>query len=306
MRIWTIGAILLGFCGTLQANPLDVRQVSGDAKWLVHLDVDAMRDSTLVVKAYLADTQPWKQLQSWLDTACQEIGVDVKTDLHGITVFGKNLGKLQGVAIINAEMQPDVILARAKTEPGYKSTKYGDGQIYSWTDGRETIVGTFYEPTVLVIARTQKEVQHAIDVLSGKEAGLAEEQCPVVGTVPAGTMLVAWAKGLADLPLPFQSAAVLKSQAIGLLVSEKQGEVSATLRLVIPTADTAGKVLAVLEGLRSAAELQYEGNAGMTSILSRLKLSAAGLTVNAELRAPADDLWNQVQRLFATVPGQHP
>ena len=135
MRTWAILAVVVGCCGTIQAAPLDLRQVSGDAKWLVHLDVDAMRQSSLMEKAYLAGTEQWTELQSWLATACEEVGVDARVDLHGITLFGKKLGRLEGIAIVNAKMQPDVMIGRAMAESGYASSKYGDHKIHSWTDG---------------------------------------------------------------------------------------------------------------------------------------------------------------------------
>ena len=44
-------AVVLAFAGLAQAGPLDVKQVSADAKWAAHLDVDALMASNLVKKA---------------------------------------------------------------------------------------------------------------------------------------------------------------------------------------------------------------------------------------------------------------
>ena len=35
-----------------QAAPLDTKNVAADAKWVVHVDVDAVRDSLVVQKAF--------------------------------------------------------------------------------------------------------------------------------------------------------------------------------------------------------------------------------------------------------------
>jgi hypothetical protein len=306
MKNWAILAVLLGWCGTIQAEPLDLRQVSGDAKWLVHLDVDAMRQSSLMEKAYLAGTQQWTELQSWLATSCEEVGVDPRLDLHGITVFGKKLGRLEGIAIVNAKMRPDVMVGRAMAESGYGSSKYGDHKIHSWTDGEETVTGAFYKPSLLVIARTEAEVRHALDVLDGKAPTLAARRNPVVAEVPEGSMALAWAEGLADSALPFRSAAITKSESIGVLIGEKGGEVFGTLRLAMQNKDTAQKMLTVLQGVRSAAELQYADNSGTMKILDKFILSASEKTVSAELRAPAESVWSQVKVIFAIVKGLEP
>jgi len=306
MRIWNLFVVMVGCCGVLQAAPLDLRQVSGDAKWLVHLDVDAMRESSLMENAYLAGSRQWAELEEWMATACEEVGVDPRVDLHGITLFGKKLGKLDGVALVSAKMQPDTLVARAKAESGYKSSKYGDYEIHSWTDGEETVTGAFYQPSLLVVARTDKEVEHALDVLNGKAPSLTGRERAVAGDNQAGTMFLAWAEGLADSTLPFHSPAIKKGEAVGLVVGESKGQVFAALRLVMRTPDTARRVLDVLNGLRAAAELQYEGHSSMMHVVERLRFSLAEKVVSAELRAPAEDVWLQIKRVFAAGKGNTP
>jgi hypothetical protein len=45
MRIVGIAlAAVLGLAAVARAEPLELKQVAADAKWLVHVDVDAMRD----------------------------------------------------------------------------------------------------------------------------------------------------------------------------------------------------------------------------------------------------------------------
>jgi len=305
MKTWTkVVAVVVSACGTAQGAPLDLRQVSGDATWLVHLDVDAMRESTLMENAYLAGSRQWTRLESCLKTACEEVGVDPRLDLHGITAFGTKLGSLEGVAIVHADMHPNTMVQRAKEEPGYRSVRYDDGsaseyEIHSWSDGRETVTGAFYQPSLLVVARTEDEVRRALDVLNGKAECLKTKRCPVDAEGQAGTMLVGWAEGLAKSPLPFQSPAIKKSRSLDVLVGENRGEVFAAAHLALDTADTAKNVRAVLEGARSAAELQYEGDSSMISIIKRLKISLSDVTVSGELRAPADELWNQLKRVMA-------
>jgi hypothetical protein len=298
-------AVACLWCGTIQAGPLDLRQVSADAKWLVHLDVDAMRQSSLMEKAYLAGSQQWAQLESWLSTACEELKLDPRVDLHSITLFGTSLGKLQGIALIHAEMQPGLMVARAKEEDGYRSSTYGRRDIHSWTDGRHTVAGAFYTPSLLVVARSEGEVEQALDVLDGKRERLTGKPRPVAGLGAEGSMLTAWTEGLSDSALPLRSPAIRKAEALGLVVGEKAEEVFVGARLMMQTAATAENVRAVLEGVRSAAELQYEGDPAIMSVVKKVKLTVSEKTVNVELRAAAEDVWLQAKALFARLAPTH-
>ena len=303
MRRIVLLVVAVACCQAVQAAPLDSRQVCANARWLVHVDVDAMRESTLVEKAYLAGSQQWAELEAWLAIACDQVAVDPRFDLYGITMFGTKLGKLEGVALIHAKMRPEVMIARAKEETGYRSTPYGQREIHSWTDGQNCVAGAFQAPSLLVVARTDKEVQHALDVLDGKAACLAGKSSAGVGAAPKGTMLQAWVQGLADTPLPVKSPAIKKSQALSLLVGENAGEVVASARLVMETGSIANKVLAVLEGVRAAAELQYEDDPRIMEVVRKLKLSVSDKTVSVELHAGAEDVWTQVKQLFAKLRG---
>lgn len=295
-------ALALLDCGRAEAGPLDLKQVSGDAQWVVHLDVDAMRHSSFVEQAYLEGTQQWAAIETWISIACNEMSIDPKSDLHGLTMFGTKLGKLEGVALIDARMQPDQMIGRAKGEPGYQSSTYGKREIHAWTDGHKRVAGSFFTPSLLVVARTDKEVQHALDVLDAKAPALAGKP-NALGSTPEGTMLQAWVQGLANTPLPLKSPAVKKSQALSLVVGENGGQVFAQARLTMETAETAKKVLSVLEGVRAAVELQYEGDSRIMGVVRRVKLSAAEKTVTFDLEAAADEVWTQLKQLCPKLRG---
>lgn len=298
-------AVVAAWCATAQAAPLNLKQVAADAKWLVHLDVDAMRESSLVERAYLAGSQQWSQVELWLSIASYEVGVDPRVDLHGVTLFGTRLGKLEGIALLHAEMQPSVMISRAKAENGYQAGDYGKHQIHSWSDGTRTVAGAFFQPTLLVVARSEKEVQEALDVLDGKAPSLAAEKPPVVEAGPRGSMLAAWAQGLDAASLKLRSPAIKKSKAVGLFVGENGGRVFASAKLVMESGDTADKVLAVLQGIRAAAELQYEGDASVTNLVKHVKLAVGDRTVSVQLQAPAGDVWKQLNRLLARLAPTH-
>ena len=93
-------AILLGLSATATAGPLDLKQVSAEAKWIVHFDVDAMRESTLVQRVYDKCVDQWPAAEQRLREATdlvEHLGLDLTRDLHGLTAYGTKVGDLDGV-----------------------------------------------------------------------------------------------------------------------------------------------------------------------------------------------------------------
>jgi hypothetical protein len=71
-----------------RADPFDPKHVPADAKWLVHADLDAARDTKsfdLVRQHLLVDAGA----QAKFDQLETITGVRVPDDLHDVTVYGK-------------------------------------------------------------------------------------------------------------------------------------------------------------------------------------------------------------------------
>jgi len=301
---WFCLAVVLSCAGNLPGAPLDLHQVAGDAKWVVHLDVDAMHHSELMENAYLTGLQQWQEFGEWLDVACSEIGVDARTDLFDITLFGTSFDKLVGTAVVHAKMDQQVMIARAKLEATFSSSKYRQYEVYQWRSDSEMVVGSFFRPSILVVARTGAEVTKALDVLDGKAGNLSHKR-PFGSDGPrAGTMAVAWGTGLEEAPLPWKSAVGKKTSALEIFVGEHQGAVFATANLHTESGETAKRVLAVLEGMRASAELQFEGDAALCGLLKGVKLQTAGGEIVMDFQASAKQTWNHVGELMKRVQGR--
>ena len=54
MRVYLglAAVVLLGVVGTLRAEPLNLEHIAADAKWVMHVDADAIRDSAIAEKAH--------------------------------------------------------------------------------------------------------------------------------------------------------------------------------------------------------------------------------------------------------------
>ncbi|HVW00581.1 MAG TPA: hypothetical protein VHB77_09580, partial [Planctomycetaceae bacterium] len=98
------------------AAPLDLKEVSAKAQWVGHLDVDAMRQSSVVRRAY-EKCKEKHDVDTHLSLASNFIGIDLRTDLHGLTFYGPHLHQHKGVMIVHGKFDADRLAALEKVAP---------------------------------------------------------------------------------------------------------------------------------------------------------------------------------------------
>ena len=179
-------AALAVFAAVGQAAPLETKNVAANAKWVVHVDVDAVRDSLIVKKAF--ETCPLlKDSGKHFDMIRDKAGVDLRKDLHGITLYGPDTDKTHAVAIVFSTVNQKLLLEKAQKATDHKVTKHGKIDIHSWTQKHgtktQTAAGAFYKPDVLVFAANAEGVAAAIDVLGRQVA--RPDRCEVAAGGPS-------------------------------------------------------------------------------------------------------------------------
>ncbi len=300
MRVWGMSAaMVLGFVATAAAGPLDLKQVPAEAKWVVHVDVDAMRASVLVQRAYdkLAEKRPDVERRfDEVTDLVNHLGIDLERDLHGLTIYGMEIGKPEGVLLVDATVDRKALLEKADQAPDHEMTTYGEHELHSWTDAKgkrheHPMVGTVSKSNLLVFAPTVDQIKPALDVLDGKSPGLAGKQSSLTANTPAGTMVLVRAIGLAGAKLPLKSPLVTECEAISLLIGEQDGKVSAEGKLLAKSKETAEQIKAIVEGGRAAAELRAGNDAEATKLVKMVKVNLADTTLSVEISAPVDDVW---------------
>jgi hypothetical protein len=93
------------------ADELDPARIPADAKWVIHIDVDALRDSEIA--EYIRDEK-----SQMVNTARQciqrEFGIDLREDLNSITLFSDTYDSHTGAAIVSADFNEDQIISKFK------------------------------------------------------------------------------------------------------------------------------------------------------------------------------------------------
>ena len=301
MRVLLLAfSAVLGLATLLPAEPLDRSQVSADARWLAHVDFDAVK----TVKAGQWIRDDWlnrEATQEGLRKLRETIGFDPAEDLHSITSYGSRFEGGSGVMILRAKVDRRLLMAYLQQRLGHETNPYGDHQLHVWTQakgkrGKQTMIGCFHQPTVMVLGRDPAEVKLALDVLDGKAPGLVGSDSPFDADAPAGTVFEARATGLDSGDAPFKSPIFRRSDLICVALGEQEGVTFFRGEMLAKSAEVAGQVRTVLEGLLAMAKLQHGSDEKILTVLQAFRVSAAERTVTVEWRGPGDEVLKLIEQ----------
>jgi len=304
-RVLVAAVLALAATTPLRAEPLDLGHVPADAKWLAHIDFDALREASLAQKIhdFWISQNPEKH-RFQIEQFQKAFGVDPINDIHDVTISGAVFAEGSGVAIVRVGGEPRRLLQLLSFAPDYQTEEYGKHTLHRWTENKgkpneHTTTGCFHSPadaprTVAVVGRLADEVKAALDVLDGKSPSLgspvAGNASPLKQDVPPGTVLVARAVELAKASLPFKSPFMRKTELLALAGGQYDDEVFVQAKLVAGEPEVADHVRAAIEGLRAVVLLQNSENENLVEVLQAAKVDTAEATVSVEWRMDVDKL----------------
>jgi len=302
--------VLVGFGSLVSAAPLNPDLVAGDAQWVAHLDVDALRTSTFAQSAYqeFLDECPVAGIATAaFATSAMVVGMDPRKDLHGITLYGPKVGKEKGVLIVAADANQDSLAEKVKEAKDYESSKYGDRELHSWTHkdhGRERpVTGAFFDDKVVVFADSVAEIKAALDVMDGKKPACS---CKVLAAeVPEGATLVARAVGIAGVKLPHDSELIKKIESVSIDTGEKRGNSFSHVTVVTNCADCAKQIGIVARGFRALGLLHAVDCPDDKQFVEKLRIKVDDKTVTVNNTAPADAVWRHVKANMPKIIEHH-
>ena len=117
-------------------------------------------------------------------------------------MYSTKIADGHGVLVVKAKMDKAKLLEMAEKSPDHRSMKYHDYEIHTWIHrqgGKDRqLAGVFQDTDVLVLASHADLLKAALDVLDGHSDSLQGADTPLAAEVPAGTMFLVRAMGIAD------------------------------------------------------------------------------------------------------------
>jgi hypothetical protein len=281
-----------------KAGPLELKQVAADAKWVGHIDFDAIRASTIVKKIEEKIREKHKGADKHLAMAKFFLGMDPRKDLHGVTFYGKEIGKPKGVMLLHAKMDYQTVLGLASHLPGHEVTKDGATEIHSWTHKGHrhtfTIAAVVAKPDRLVVASSVAELKAALGVLKGKIGGVGSESL-LAGATPEGTTVLFRITGIAEAAKKAKHLIVKQTESFHLAMGESQGQSFFQERIVMTDPGVVGNLKTITEGIKALGILHCNGNELGLKLVKALEVKAEDKTLEIRWSGSANEVWDMME-----------
>jgi hypothetical protein len=289
------GLLLLALARPSLADGFDPVQVPAGVKWVIHVDLRAMRRSQ-IGKLIQARFVKEERVQHALARMQNDFGFDPIQDLHSVTFYDDRFESHRGVAMIELDnIDHDKLVAQiAKDKPGYTTTQHAGHTIYTWAEAKgrshvHQMSGSFYGDRHLVFSRDADKLANALDVLDDKAENLPEESPLSVDATP-GAILVARAVGMAGLKTPFHSPVIRDARQLSMTLGEDDGAVFMQGMLVADSSETAARLREMIEGFSALTQIQAGKDPLAKKVMGGLNLVVADTTIACEWHAPIEDV----------------
>lgn len=282
------------------AGPLQKEQIAADARWLVHLDVEAGLKTQL--GGFIGTDIVAKQLLSPLAELKENFGVDLDwRKFQSFTAYGTDYETRAddtGVLIVkSAQSIPamlDAVVTKLEEANGAGAgdlKRRKDGAV-TWYQLKDDAHGAAGKGGVFVISKSRARVERALGVLDGKGASLVSAKT-FAGHPPAADafLLVAVAEGFNTASALPPQARMFKDASGGqLAVGEKAGQFSLQLSVSGKTAEAAGQLQQLFQGLQALAALNQEKDKELARFAQAVKVSTNNNFVNVSVQFPASNV----------------
>jgi hypothetical protein len=288
---------------TASAEPLDLGRVPAKAVWMMHADMDAAREATVVNRMMERAMKKHPQLESMLGMGAKMMGMDIRKDLHDVTVYGLDTDKRNAVMVVHADANREFLEKMVEKARDHKTMTHRNYTLHQWMHkgwkgrGGDTVVGAFFKDDVLVFARSANRVEMALDVLDGKVESV-DGDSPLAGRTRPGSILV----GRAVAIDPDTKCPVLKQgRGYRVAMGESDGMSFYRARLEMESDETARQAEAVTEGLVALGKLRFGDEEPIMNLIEGVETMTSGSTCSIAWDAKADDVWAVAEKMAEQI-----
>lgn len=314
-RITTLLACVTLLAGNLIAGGVTPESVSAEAKWLIHLNLDAFRSSN--IGSILFENMIKPRIGENIS------GLRIKTDevyegVHAITAYGKSFNKdfnNIGVLLIRTEPRLRAIIeatliqqeAAASEETQVKTIQTEPYMIYSVMG--DQVFAAILPDEILVASKSLDQLADAVDVVEGRARGLDEESGDFsrLNRVGDAFFFLATADGFNESSLiPPQARVLQLADAARLALGETANDLALNLILQARDQTTRTQLQKIIEGLLALASFTELGNTDFGDIVMNTTVTNSGNNVNLAMQYPVDRILQLLDSVKPPAPPHPP
>ena len=289
----------LALASAAPAAPFNPAQVPAAATWVMHVDLDNLRQ-TAPGRALAEQLSGGKSGQQ-LDALAAVLGVDLRRDLTGFTLFGASNWDRDGVAVLRGRFDPARLEVLLKADPGYGVETYQGTALHTWIDREknERRYGALLGDLALV-SGSKAALQQSVDVVQARGASLAGQNPNQLPLPAPGSAFAVAAANLTRLPMATNApnARTLRlARAGSFTLAEQGGQVVGRLSLRAERDESARLMADAARGLLAMAQLDEQQDAATRELLQSFRVEQTGSSVELQMGLPAEKaaVWLRLQ-----------
>ncbi len=283
---------LVALAAPLLAGELVPSQIPPSTKWMLHVDLDAMRSSETgkaVISRIAADHG------AKLLALKRMFSLHLLDDLHDVTLYGDGQPE-HAVALISGTFDRAHLEDVIKAADAYETSTHAGTTIHSWKDKKKSQNAAFAADGLLVFSAQDDLLRQALDVLKANVQVPADPFFNADGDKP----LISASARLSEIEMPRETARTLKlASVLRLSANENNGRFSIHAAAECADAATANRLRRMLDGVIAFAEA---GNPDLSRLDFRHELTPTvdkpGLSATLSLPVPE---WLDLMKNAANV-----
>jgi len=284
--IWAGGLAVLLAAGTAVGGGIDLRQVPASAQWVLHVDLQRLRDGT-IGQRMLADVND-ESAQRRFAALTAVLELDVRTDLNSITVHGGDGKREDSVTLVKGRYNAQRLLTLLAANESYACEWVGNVELHRWVDGKGAeSFGAFLADGTVMIAGSRDAAMRALDLAEGRIPAMSPEAMPVGDHM----VTVYGSARLSGMNEANPHAALLKqSEHMTLTMDERNGEFVGAVTLKARTDEASAQMESIARGLQALMSLSEQERPELARVSKSVAVQRDGLAVTMSLNVPASDI----------------
>lgn len=306
-RTLTSVAMVTMCAGSALAGPLMPERVLPDAKWVLHLDIEAIVNSN--VGHAILDGPMGAEIRADIEEDfVREMGIDPLKDLRGVTIFGHSEEETEALILISATGAIDAPLAKLPDiVPNYSAIREGDRVVHTWRDGEETVYayaapGSGAGERVVLFSGNVDELRRGMIRL---ETGGADLSPALHGRTPAAGSFVFFAADQVPGLLGGDndvSAFMRYAQSLVFEAGAQGNQLQADARITASGAEDATTMLQVVQGMMALGRMAASSEPEMQPLLKVMdgcRANTEGAALLLTLRLDLDTIMQAIHEIEA-------
>ncbi len=277
----------------LTAAPLDKTQISADAKWMLHLDLNAFQQSALGTRAIEAIRA---EHGSQIIALEELIGSNLLRDINHLTLYGPDSDDKKAVLLVAGRFNSDKLLALLALNKTYQKVPFENYTLHEWVaeEHGKNQVGVFARKDLIILSQTRRPVEQALEVLDGIKPSLDQkggmEHLPKAPELP---IILAVAEDLSHHNINHAHAAILKNtDALVFSACESNQNFMMDLDLWTQQSQTAVQIEQALLGMKAFVLLNQKNQPALARLVQAFHIYSDETLISLRFQYPSEALFS--------------